>query len=156
MSRTLDPGLLVRVNPLEANLEYWRSGSRMAASLSGALSLLALVLASLGVYGVVSYAVNRRRREVGIRMTLGASARDVQRLILQHTLRPVAVGMLIGTFGAAAVSRVLESVLFGVSPLDPLAFIGAAVVLTAVAVGASLLPTRQALKADPMTTLRYE
>jgi putative ABC transport system permease protein len=156
VTRALDPSLLVRVNPLEANLEYWRTGSRMVASLSGALSLLALVLASLGVYGVVSYAVNRRRREVGIRMTLGATARDVQRLILQQTLRPVAAGMLIGTASAAAVSRVLEGVLFGVSPLDPLAFIGATLVLTVVAVAASLLPTRQALRVDPMTTLRYE
>jgi putative ABC transport system permease protein len=156
LTRTLDPGLMVRVNPLEANLEYWRSASRMAASLAGALGLLALALASLGVYGVVSYAVNRRRREVGIRMTLGATSRDVQRLILQQTLRPVAVGMLIGTAGAAAASRVLESALVGVSPLDPLAFIGAALVLTAVAVCASLVPTREALKVDPMITLRYE
>jgi putative ABC transport system permease protein len=156
LARTLDPGLVVRVNRLEANLDYWRAGSRVIASLSGSLSLLALVLASVGVYGVVSYAVNRRRREVGIRMTLGASARDVQRLFLGQTLRPVMVGVAIGIAGAAAASQVLESVLFGVSPFDPVAFLVAPLFLMAVSAAASLLPTRAALKVNPTTTLRYE
>ena len=86
-------------------------------ALSGSLSLLALVLASVGVYGVVSYVVSRRRREVGIRMTLGATARDVQSLFLRQTLRPVVIGAVIGIAAAAAASRILESVLFGISPL---------------------------------------
>ena len=95
-TRELDPGLVVRVNRLEENLDFWRTVSRLVAGLSGSLSLLALVLASVGVYGVVSYVVSRRLREVGIRMMLGASARDVQALILRQTLRPVAIGVVIG------------------------------------------------------------
>jgi predicted permease len=154
--RDLDSGLVVRVNRLEENLEFWRTGSRLVAGLSGSISLLALVLASVGVYGVVSYVVTRRRREVGIRMALGATVRDVQRLFLRQTLRPVAIGGVIGIAGAAAVSRILESVLFGVSPYDPMAFIMAPLFLLAVAAAASFLPTREALKVDPVVTLRYE
>jgi predicted permease len=154
--RELDPGLVVRVNRLEENLDFWRTISRMVAGLSGSLSMLALVLASVGVYGVVSYVVSRRLREVGIRMMLGASARDVQTMILRQTLRPVAVGAVIGIGGAAAASEVLQGVLFGISPLDPIAFIAAPLFLLAVAVAASILPTRGALKVDPMTTFRYE
>jgi putative ABC transport system permease protein len=154
--RELDPGRVVRVNRLEENLDFWRTISRMVAGLSGSLSMLALVLASVGVYGVVSYVVSRRLREVGIRMMLGASARDVQTMILRQTLRPVAVGAVIGIGGAAAASEVLQGVLFGISPLDPIAFIAAPLFLLAVAVAASILPTRGALKVDPMTTFRYE
>jgi len=156
MTRELDPGLVVRVNRLEKNLDLWRKRSRLIASLSGSLGLLALLMASVGVYGVVSYVVSRRRREVAIRITLGASARDVQRLILRQTLRPVAIGMTIGIAGAAAASRTLESVLFGISPFDPIAFIVTPLFLLGVAGAASLVPTREALKVDPMTTLRYE
>lgn len=154
--RTLDLGLLAQVQPLEANLDFWRRRSRAIAILAGSLSLLALGLASIGVYGVVSYLVTRRRREVGIRMTLGASPRAVQALILGETLRPVAVGMLIGVMGAGAASQVLESRLLGISPLDPIAFVGAAIFLLTVAAAATLLPTREALKIDPITALRYE
>ena len=146
----------MQVNPLEQNLDFWRTVSRLVAGLSGSLGLLALILASLGVYGVVSCVVSRRVREVGIRLMLGASARDVQAMILRQTLRPVAIGVVIGIGGAAAASRILQSVLFGVSPFDPIAFIGAPVFLLGVAAAASLAPTRQALKLDPMTTLRYD
>ena len=109
--------------------------SRLVAGLSGSLSLLALVLASVGVYGVVSYVVSRRLREVGIRMMLGATARDVQAMILRQTLRPVAIGIVIGIGAAAAASQILTSVLFGVSRFDPIAFIGAPLFLLAVAAG---------------------
>ena len=156
VTQGLDPSLVVRVAPLQENLEYWRAGSRVVASLSGSLGLLALVLACGGVYGVVSYVVARRRREVGIRMALGATGRDVRTLILRQTLRPVAAGVLVGGIGAAAASRTLESVLFGVSPFDPVAFIGAPVFLFGAAAVATLLPLRQALKADPIGTLRCE
>ncbi|HYT68211.1 MAG TPA: ABC transporter permease [Vicinamibacterales bacterium] len=156
VARELDPGVVVRVNRLEENLDFWRTVSRLIAALSGSLSLLALALASIGVYGVVSYVVSRRRREVGIRMALGASARDVQHLIIRQTLRPVAVGVLIGIAAAAAASRILQAVLFGVSPFDPVAFIGAPLFLLGIAVAATVLPTREALRVDPITTLRYE
>jgi predicted permease len=156
VTRELDPGLVVRVNRLEENLDFWRTVSRLVAGLSGSLSLLALALASVGVYGVVAYVVSFRRREVGIRMTLGATARDVQHLILGQTLRPVVFGVVIGMGGAAAASQILESMLFGISRIDPIAFIGAPLLLLGVATVASLLPTREAVKVDPVTTLRYE
>ena len=156
LARELDPGVVVRVSRLEENLDFWRTVSQLVAGLSGSLGALALLLASVGVYGVVSYVVSRRRREVGIRMALGATARDVQRLIVRQTLRPVAVGALIGVAATAAASRVLQSVLFGVSPLDPVAFVGAPLFLLAIALAATLVPTRAAVRVDPMTTLRYE
>jgi predicted permease len=154
--REIDPGLVVRVNRLEENLDFWRTISRVVAGLSGSLSLLALVLASVGVYGVVSYVVSRRLREVGIRMMLGASARDVQAMILRQTLRPVAIGIVVGVGLATAASQVLTSVLFGVSRFDPIAFIGAPLFLLGIAATASLVPARRATRVDPMTTLRYE
>jgi ABC-type antimicrobial peptide transport system permease subunit len=156
LTRQLDPSILVRVNRLEENLDFWRSVSRLTAGLSGSLSLLALVLAAFGVYGVVSCIVSRRLREVGIRMMLGATSRDVQAMILRQTLVPVGIGAAFGIAGAGAASRILESVLFGVSPLDPIAFVGAAAFLLAVAAAATLLPAQQALRLDPMTTLRYD
>ena len=156
VARQLAPGLVVGVNPLEDNLSFWRTLARLVAGLSGSLSMLALVLASLGVYGVVSYVVSRRLREVTIRMMLGATIRDVQRMILRQTLRPVVVGVVAGIAGGAAASTILESVLFGVSRFDPMAFVGAPLFLLAVAATASLMPIRRALSANPMTALRHE
>ena len=156
VTRELDSGLVARVDRLEGNLDFWRAVSRLVAGLSGSLSLLALALASVGVYGVVSYTVSSRRREVGIRMALGASAYDVLSLILHQTMRPVVAGAVIGIGGAAAASQILRGVLFGVSRLDPIAFLGATLFLLGVAAAASLLPTREALRIDPVTILRYE
>jgi ABC-type antimicrobial peptide transport system permease subunit len=156
IAHELDAGLVVRTNPLEDNLNYWRTMSRLATSLSASLGALALMIASVGVYGVVSYAVSRRIREMGIRLVLGATGSDLRRMILKQAMRPVVIGVLIGIAGAAAVSRILEGVLFGISALDPLAFLGAALCLIAVALAASLAPARRALRADPLTTLRYE
>jgi len=154
--RGLDPNLVVNVNPLEDNLEFWRSLSRLAAGLSGSLGGLALLLASIGVYGVVSYAVSRRIREVGIRMVLGASAAEVLAMVLRQAMWPVLAGATVGVGLSAAASRILSSVLFGVSSFDPLAFSLATMVLLTVALTASYLPALRATRVDPMTTLRYE
>ena len=154
--RSLDPNLVVNVSPLEDNLEFWRSLARLAASLSGSLGGLALLLASVGVYGVVSYAVSRRIREVGIRMVLGATAREVLTMVLRQAMRPVLAGAAIGLALSAAAAQILSSVLFGVSTADPLAFILAAVFLLTVALAASLAPALRATRVDPMTTLRYD
>ena len=124
--------------------------------LSTGVALLALVLAAIGVYAVVAYAVTRRRREVGIRLALGATARDVHVLLARQTLTPVAIGVAFGVATAAAVSRVLERSLFGISPLDPIAFAGAALFLMTIAAVATLAPTRSAARVDPVKTLRYE
>jgi putative ABC transport system permease protein len=152
----MDGSLVVRVQPLSENLTLLQAFAQIAASVAGILSLLALGLAAIGIYGVVAYVVTRRRREVGIRIALGASVPDVRRLILRQTLRPVAIGLMLGLAIAAALAQVLRSMLFGVSPFDPIAFLGAPLLLLAVAVLATWLPTRHALQADPLTTLRSE
>jgi predicted permease len=152
----MDASLVVNVQPLSDNLGMLQTLSQIAASVAGLLSLLAASLAAIGVYGVVAYVVSRRRREVGVRMALGAGARDVQRLILGQTLRPVAIGLSIGVAVAAATVRLLQSVLFGVSPYDPVAFISAPFLMLAIAVAAAFMPTRRAMRVNPMSVLRSE
>jgi predicted permease len=156
LAQSLDPLLVFRVNRLEENLNYWQTMSGLATSLSTSLAVLALVIASIGLYGVVSYIVSRRVREVGIRMALGATAGQVQGMILKQAMWPVVIGAAVGIAGAAAVSRILEAVLFGVSAFDPIAFIAAPLFLFGVAIFASLAPARRAARVDPMATLRYE
>jgi putative ABC transport system permease protein len=156
IARELDPAVIARVSALEETLEFWRVNSRIVVGLSGSLTMLALALSVIGVYGVVSWIVSRRRREVGIRMTLGASARSVQLLILRQTLAPVVLGVLLGIAGAAAASRALGSMLFGISPFDPVAFFAAPLLLLGIAIVATLVPTRAALRIDPVAALRYE
>jgi predicted permease len=154
--RTLDPSLVIQVLPLEASLGWWRGISSTVTTLAAGLGLLALTLASVGVYGVVSFAVSKRLREMGIRMALGASARDVLGAILRQSMRPVVIGAVIGIAGASAMSRILSSVLFGVSPADPVGLGGAALLVLGVALAAGLIAARPATHADPKTALRYE
>src|ERR1039458_704988 len=153
---TLDPDFVANVTRLEDNLESSRIPSRIVAILAGSLGALGMLLACIGVYGVVSYAVSRRVREIGIRMTLGADAREVKRLILRQAMWPVVIGALVGIAGCAAVSQILKSMLFGISPHDPLAFVVVPLVLLSVALLASYIPARRATKVDPMVSLRYE
>ena len=155
-ARTLDPDLIVDVTKLQDNLEMWRTPSRIVASLSSVLGALALLLASIGVHGVVSYGVSRRFREIGIRMTLGASRRELMTLVLRQALRPVVIGAVVGIGGCAAVSQVLSDVLYGIGSHDPIAFIGMPLFLLGVAFLASYIPARRALRVDPMVALRYE
>jgi predicted permease len=154
VARRLDPTLVTVVLPLEATLGFWRGLSATVTTLAGGLGLLALVLASVGIYGVVSYAVTGRYREVGIRLALGATARSVLGLLLRRTMRPVVVGAVIGLTAAAAFSRILSAVLFGVSPADPVGLGGAAALVMGVAFTAGVLAARPATRADPTTTLR--
>jgi predicted permease len=151
-----DPLLVVHVARLEDNLEFWRAPSRIVAALSSALGGLALLLASIGLYGMVSYAANRRTREIGIRMALGAGRREVMRLILRQGMQPAVIGSLAGIAASAAVSRVLSSMLFGVSPLDPVSFLFVPALLLSVAMLASWLPARRATRVDPVAAMRYE
>jgi predicted permease len=154
--QTLDPSLVLQVLPLEANLGYWRGLSRTISTLFVGLGVLALMLASVGIYGVVAYAVSMRHREIGIRMALGASARDVLGMILGKTMRPVVIGAVIGFVAAAALSRILSSVLFGVSPADPIGLGGAALLVLIVAGAAGLMAARPATQDDPTIVLRHE
>ncbi len=152
----LDPELTVNIASLEDNFELFRYPGRVVATLSGSVGALALVLALIGVYGMVSYGVSQRSREIGIRMAIGADAREVMVLILRQATRPVAIGIAIGIVGCAAASSVLSGVLYGISPHDPVSFLFVPGFLLAVALLASFLPARRATKIDPMEALRYE
>ena len=154
--RSLDPSLVLTVLPLSANLGWWRGISGTVTSIAGGLGVLALVLATVGVYGVVSYAVSGRYREIGVRLALGATARSVLAMILRQTMRPVVVGALIGVAAATALSRVLSSVLFGVSPVDSIGLGGGALLVLSLALAAGVGAARPATRADPTTTLRHE
>lgn len=152
----LDPALLVQVTPLEANLDLWRRLAGLLGTLSTSLGMLALVLTAVGVYGVVAYTVSRAVHEIGIRIALGAEPRDVLSLLLRRTMSPVLVGAAIGLAIAIGLSRVLSSVLFGVSPVDPLGLGAAALFVLIVALAAGVLAARPALRSDPVLALRAE
>jgi ABC-type antimicrobial peptide transport system permease subunit len=152
----LDPGLAVRVRPLEANLDYWRRLSSILTGLGATLGLLALVLGAVGIYGVVAYFVSRRVREIAIRTALGARPGVVLAMILKRTMRPVVVGAVVGLGGAVAASQVLASALFGVSPFDPVGIGAAALFVLAVALTAGLLPGRKAVREQPLAVLRHD
>jgi predicted permease len=152
----LDPGLAVQVSPLEANFDYWRKLSSIVTGLGTALGLLALTLGAVGIYGVVAYFVGRRTREIAIRTALGARPADVLAMILRRTMRPVIVGAVAGVAGAVGVSGVLSSVLFGVSPFDPLGIGAAVLFVLGVALCAGVLPGRRAVGQHPLAALHYE
>ena len=129
---------------------------RFYMQLLGAFASLAFILASVGIYGVVSYSVAQRTREIGIRVALGAKQRDVLRLVLAEGLWLTMLGVVFGLAGAFAATRVLTSLLFEVKPTDPVTFIGLSFLLAAVALLACYIPARRATKVDPLVALRYE
>jgi predicted permease len=133
---------------------YWEA--RLAAGLGTALGLLVLVLATMGLYSVMTYTVSRRTREIGIRVALGAQGRDVLKMVIRQGLILVIVGIVIGLGGALTLTRVLSSLLYGVSASDPLTFVGVAALLALVALLACYIPARRATKVDPMIALRHE
>ncbi|GAC1646557.1 MAG: hypothetical protein NVS9B15_04690 [Acidobacteriaceae bacterium] len=129
---------------------------RVSMVLLASFSAVALILASVGIYGVLSYSVSRRTREIGIRTALGAEPREVLSLILKDGLRMVALGLFIGVAAALLLLRFVSSLLYGVAPTDPISFAGSAVLIIAVAFSACYIPARQAANLDPVTTLRSE
>jgi ABC-type antimicrobial peptide transport system permease subunit len=130
------------------------SPRRFIVFLLGGFAVFAVALASLGIYGVISYSVNQRTKEIGIRMALGASTGEVQRRIVMQTLGLAAAGMLVGVAASSALARALRGLLFGVTYEDPLTFLGTMGVLLAVAVLAGYLPARRASRIDPTVALR--
>ena len=155
--RALDQNLPVAdVRTLEEQFDLSLLPSRVAAWTLGGFGLLALALAGIGIYGVVSYSAAQRTREIGVRMALGARRSDVLRLILGEGLSVVGVGLALGLLLSFAVTRVLGGFLYGVSASDPLTFVGVPALLGSIALAAGYLPARRAAKVDPMVALRYE
>jgi hypothetical protein len=141
---------------LEEQIDGGRHRERLVAWISAFFGGLALLLAAIGLFGITSAAVAQRRNEIGIRIALGAQRRDVVRLALRQTILATAAGIAVGFLAAAALTRYLEAMLFGITPLDPVTFVGAPVVLALVALVACFLPARRATSIDPMMALRSE
>jgi hypothetical protein len=154
--QSLDPDLPADLARLDDYLEVWRGPSRLVAAMAGGLGALALLLAAIGVYGMVSHNVNRGVREIGIRMAVGADGTDVMSRLLWQAMCPILIGALAGMVLSAAVSRVLASMLFGISAHDAIAFTSVPLFLLSVALIASFLPARRAIRADPMVALRFK
>ena len=126
------------------------------AVLAGVLSILATFLSCAGLYAAVAYATSQRRGEFAVRMTLGASPRDIVTLVLREPLRVALVGIVIGTPGAYAVMRAMSSLLYGIAPFDPMTVAGASVLLVAAAIAAALWPALRAGRMDPLAALRAQ
>ena len=130
--------------------------SRFTAVLLAVFAALAMILACIGIYGVMAYATAQRRNEIGIRMALGAQRGDILRLVLGQGVKLALLGVVIGVAGGLALTRFLQNLLFHISAYDPLTFAGVAVLLTLVALAACYIPARRAMRVDPMDALRYE
>ena len=155
--QSLDRNLaFVGVSTIGGLLDQGLWAPRMGASLMGAFGLLALLLASVGIYGVLSYSVTQRTHEVGIRMALGATPASVLGLVVGQGMTLVAIGVAVGVVGSLGLARLMTTLLFGVKASDPLTFAAATFVLAGVAFVATYLPARRATKIDPMVALRYE
>jgi predicted permease len=153
----INPDLpLFNVTTLKESMQFGSIFERLAATLAGSFGMLALVLAAVGIYGVVAFATRQRAREIGIRMALGAQKSDVLKLVVGQGLKLTLIGIAVGIAGALGLSRMLGSMLYGVQPADAPTFISVSLILTAVALVACYIPARRAAKIDPMAALRYE
>jgi putative ABC transport system permease protein len=155
--RDLDRNLPVyKIATMERNLSDSLMRRRFSMLLLAALAGFALCLAALGVYSVISYSVNRRTREIGIRMALGAHPAGVQKLIVRQGLRPVLAGLAAGLAASLVAMRALASLLYGVTGTDPPTFLAVSAALLAISALASAIPARRAARVDPMAALRHE
>ncbi len=152
----LAPDVPVKFSTFEVEMNGWLAKRRFLLFLVGLFAAAALVLAVVGLYGVIAFSVTRRTQEIGVRMAIGARRGDILRLILGEGARLATFGVVIGTVAALAITRLLSSLLFGISATDPFTFIGVAVVLLLIALGSSLIPALRAMRVDPVKALRYE
>jgi putative ABC transport system permease protein len=153
---SVDPDIPIYVRPMEWWLEGSLARRRFNTLLLGIFAGTALLIAAVGIYGVISYSVSQRTHEIGIRMALGAQQRNVFKLVMGGGLKLVLIGLGIGLLGALALTRILSSFLFGVTPMDPVAFAGVSLFFSATALLACYIPARRATKVDPIVALRYE
>jgi predicted permease len=155
--REMDPTMaLPAPKPLTEIIDRAVSPRRLITLLLGLFSLLALLLASLGIYGVIAYSVSQRTQEIGIRLALGSSMAMVLRLIIGEGMRLASLGCILGIAGSLALCRVLQSLLFGVSAADPFTFIASALLVSVVALTACWLPALGASRVDPMVAVRHD
>jgi predicted permease len=155
--QSVDPAMpLYDVKTMEEHLQMSLFPARIAATILGGFGFLALILSAIGIYGVTSYSVAQRTREIGIRMALGANRADVSKMVVGHGMKLAGIGFGIGFGLALVLTRLMSTLLFGVSPTDPVTYVLITVILGGVALGACLVPARRATKVDPMTALRYD
>jgi putative ABC transport system permease protein len=155
--RQIDRGIaLTDVRPATQLVSSAVAQPRFRMILLGLFAVMALMLAAVGLYGVMAYSVGQRSSELGLRMALGAETSDVLRLVLKEGLMPVAIGIVIGLLGAAALTRLMSTLFFSVGPFDPITFTAVPLLLTFVAAVACYIPARRATRVDPLTALRYQ
>jgi len=153
-----EPGLILSVGTMEAVFGETSNinSARIASELAIVLGSLALLLATLGLYGVMAFSVAQRTREIGVRMAMGAQASQVQMQVIAQGMRLVLIGVLIGVPISMAVAQAVKSMLFGLSSRDPVTYVGAAALLAIAGLMACWMPARRSAKVDPMIALRYE
>ena len=132
------------------------AGARYRTTLLGLFALLAMILAATGIYGVMSYSVAQRTQEIGVRMALGARPLDVLKLVVRQGMMLALIGVIVGLAGALALTRVMSSLLFGVTERDPITFVAVAALLIVVAFISCFVPAHRATKVDPLVALRYQ
>jgi predicted lysophospholipase L1 biosynthesis ABC-type transport system permease subunit len=154
---SVNPNLpLANVRTMQEILDDSMARTSFTLVMLGIAAGVALVLGAVGIYGVISYSVSQRTREIGVRMALGAARRDVNRLVLREGLPLIAAGLAFGLAAAFGLTRLMSALLFGVSPVDPVTFAAVSIALAAVALVASYLPARRASSMDPTEALRWE
>jgi len=153
---SLDSTLPAKISTLDGRVDRLRDRPRFDAVLTGLFAILGLLLAGIGLFGLVSYSVARRTHEIGIRMALGAEKRDVLTMVIGQGLKLALIGVAVGIAGALALTQLLVSLLYGIKPTDPLTFLVVSLILIGVALVACFVPARRAAKVDPMVALRYE
>jgi ABC-type antimicrobial peptide transport system permease subunit len=152
----LAPEAPVKFSTFADEMGGWLADRRFLLLLVGLFAAVALILAAVGIYGVVAFSVARRTQEIGICVAMGARRSDILRLVLGEGARMAALGVVIGIGASLAITRLMSTLLFGISATDPLTFAGVAALLSIVALAASYIPANRAMRVDPLTALRYE